>query len=75
MGHFLTAVALGFDPVGAYYQAYIFDALDIWSTPAPILSPPPLPTIEEHVLDLIVGHEIIGDQQGVGQLESIPKQY
>jgi hypothetical protein len=91
MGHFLTAVALGFAPEGAYYQTYIFAAVlgNVGLDLRPNLASPvgfspgrsgspiniPLPGSEQHVLDLIVGHEMVGDLQGLGQFNSIPAQY
>ena len=82
MGHFLTAVALGFNPEGAYYQAHIidflFDKLPRAADPEAFqFEPvPPFPSDPEtYALSLIVGHEMIGDQPGSGQLWAIPEQY
>ena len=77
MGHFLTAVALGNDPAGAYYQAYIFEPSNLITD----LSPPLFTSYfvayhaQRHALDLIVGHEMIGDQQGRENIRAIYQQY
>jgi RHS repeat-associated protein len=75
MGHFLTAISLGFDPETAYYTAPIFDAYRVLSTPYIMSGNPPVPTPEEHALNLIVGHEMVGDRPGPGMAISIPEQY
>jgi hypothetical protein len=69
MGHFLTAVALGNDPAGAYYQAYIFEPNNLFS---PLNS---RARTEKHALDLIVGHEMLSDQSGKANIKAIYQQY
>ena len=77
IGHFLTAVALGFKPKWAYPQAVAFDlGENVISLFAEQKIETTFPrTAEEHALNLIVGHEILGDKGGVGQFISIPQQY
>jgi RHS repeat-associated protein len=81
MGHFLTAVALGFNPEGAYYQAFVFDYLfdKLPRTGDHTQIQPLVPFFpsdpETYALSLIVGHEMIGDQPGIGQFGTIPEQY
>jgi RHS repeat-associated protein len=82
MGHFLIAVALGFNPEGAYWQATVFDAIfdkfprSHWRPGMPLpreyLPIPENP--ETYALSLIVGHEMVGDRPGEEYL-SIPEQY
>jgi RHS repeat-associated protein len=85
MGHFLIAVALGFNPEGAYWQAYFLDAYFNRGAPpgrgdTMPFDPPeealPFPEDPEtYALSLIVGHEMVGDREGVGQFISVPEQY
>ena len=84
IGHFLTAVALGFNPEGAFYQTYIFDTvfnsipMSFASEAGPIYLGQPAPIAsdaETHVLNIIVGHEMMGDGQESGQFTAIPAQY
>lgn len=76
MGHFLIAVSLGFDPETAYNNSMLlFDTIKIATTPHILSNNPPVPTVEEFALNLIVGHEMIGDRKALGQAISIPAQY
>ena len=73
IGHFLTAVALGFNPEGAFYQTYVIDVVEEFVTVGIESKLAAIP--EEHALNLIVGHEMIGDGKGIGQVPAIPVQY
>jgi hypothetical protein len=76
VGHFLTAVALGFNPEGAYYQAFLLQSFSIGreGAPSPLLLPPPWGA-EMYALSLIVGHEMVGDTEELMGLPRVPPQY
>jgi RHS repeat-associated protein len=77
IGHFLTAVALGFNPEGAHYQAYLLDFFVNRLRAGPGQSPRlPVPIGPEmYALHLIVGHEMVGDTETLMGLPRIPPQY
>ena len=82
IGHFLTAVQLGFNPEGAYYISKLFDGLfnkipggiKLSAMESHTLLPIPADA-EANALNLIVGHEFIGDGQGFEQMDIVPQQY
>lgn len=77
MGHFLTAVSLGFDPETAYDNvSFLFETHKFeTSSPSEQLNYSPPVNAEEFALNLIVGHEMLGDQRHIFQAVSIPAQY